>query len=139
MTLDELRPLGMNILVFRDDVPYQKNPKYPHYSLMEYELMSEEGSTFIDAKWIASQALGPNADETHFETAYKEARDRYFAHGLPPADMKDEERSQHYKESDRLHAELESRRAEYHLFRPSALTTQIGNADLVIVPRELIR
>jgi len=138
MTVDELLPLGLNILVFRDDVPTNPN-RTSFFDHEDDDELTISRYTIVDEKWISTQALGLNADDEPLKKAYETASSSYFAFNMGSYNHENQvELMKMLDESGRLRSEYRKREDEYIQFRPSVLTEQIKSKDLVIVSRSLV-
>ncbi len=116
ITLDEILPFGMDILIFREGVPKDW-----------YKDKDDRGFCMIDERWISTQNLA-EPDDTPLERAVEEAEQKY----------KEAEESGVWDKKHISLLSLSKIEEEYAHFRPTVLVDRIRKADLVIVPRDLV-
>ena len=126
--IDEIVPLGLNILLFRDGVPTRENKD----GIVDE--FRDQGFSVVDAKWIAAYKL----NDTGGDAQLRQLADRASNQS---ANFRVDYHSTDYPQQSRRLEELRHReknaRAEFRYFRPSVISQRIAQADLVVVPPSL--
>ena len=133
MTLDEVLALGGKILIFKDGV---KIPHVGHISfdLSDSDAIDSEPMQFIDYRWALNSKLGREASDLKMRTEYEVASKAYFDSSRDYRDDKEL-----LDEWHRIEKRFSESQAEFRYFRPSIITRQIMNADIIVGSMEVLK